>query len=259
MTTLHILNPETLTGPARLLAPLKERSYELLQLQHGDCVLEVGCGAGADTLILAHWVGFGGEVCGVDADPARVAEAERHAAEAGVSAWTRYQVADPADLPLEAGYFDACRSERLLQHVPRPELALREMVRVTRPGGWVVAIEADYGTFSLDAPDLERERQLARFQAERLRLSGYAGRQLPRLFRRQGLADLHLEVFPLVIQDYAAACELAGLDRLEAHAAAEGLLSEAELRGWRAGLARAEADGEFFLSLNLVLIAGRIV
>lgn len=259
MTTLPALRTEIDTGPARLLAPLQQRLNELLHLEHGDCALVVGCGLGEAALTLAHWVGFGGEVWGVDADPANVAEAERRAAEAGVSAWTRYRAGDPTRLPLEAGYFDACRSERLLEHLAQPELALREMVRVTRPGGWVTAAEADYGTFSLNAPDTDRERRLAALQAERLRLNGYAGRQLPRLFRRQGLSDLRLEIFPLTITDYATACALAGLDRLEAHAAAEGLFSEAELRQWRAGLERAEADGEFFLSLNLVLAAGRIV
>lgn len=260
MTALsHQLVSESLSGAAHLLAPLKQRSYELLRLQPGDCVLEVGCGAGADTVVLAHWVGFGGEVWGVDIDPDRVAAADEQAARAGLGSWTHHRLADLTALPLEAGYFDACRSERLFRHLEQPAAALREMVRVTRPGGWIVVAEADYTTLSIDTADTAQERRLNCFQAERLHANGAAGRQLPRLFRRQGLGDLYVEVFPLLITTYADARELAGLDRLETHALGEGLLTEAELSRWRTNLERADQQGEFFASLNIVLAAGRLI
>lgn len=248
---------EHLSGAARLLAPLKQRSLELLHLKPGDCVLEVGCGAGADTAVLAHWVGFGGEVWGVDPDPALIAAADLRAVQAGLDSWTRHRLADPAALPLEAGYFDACRSERLLQHLARPEAAVSEMARVTRPGGWIVVAAADYTTLSIDAPDTALERRLMAFQAERLHANAAAGRQLPRLLRRQGLEALQVEIFPLVFTRCVEARELAGLDRLEAHALGEGLLSDSDLGAWRAGLEAAEARAEFFASLNVVLAAGR--
>ncbi len=249
---------ESAEAAADWLAPMRARSYALLQLRPGDSVLEVGCGAGQATLALHQLVGFGGEVRGVDQDGALVAEAERRAAEAGLARQVRHQRADAGALPFEAGYFDGSRSERLFQHLARPELALREMVRVTRPGGWIVVLDVDYGSLSLDTPERTSERRLTRFNAERLHLNGYAGRGLYRLFRRQGLADLTVEIWPLCLTRYADARQLLQLDRLEAHAVGEGLLTAGELQLWRAALERADAEGCFFASLNLGLVAGRL-
>jgi hypothetical protein len=59
------------------------------------------------------------------------------------------------------------------------------MARVTKPGGWVVVWDADWGTLSINTPEVELERRLVRVHAERELNNGYAGRQLYELFKRQ--------------------------------------------------------------------------
>jgi ubiquinone/menaquinone biosynthesis C-methylase UbiE len=50
---------------------------------------------------------------------------------------TRLEFADAA--------FDGCRTERVLQHVADPRTAVLEMIRVAKPGGWIVCCEPDWG------------------------------------------------------------------------------------------------------------------
>ena len=118
---------------AELIKGHKQRTYTWMRLQPGHTILDVGCGPGTDTLALAGLVGPSGQVVGVDADAAMVAEADRRAEQAGCGAWCRHQLADAMALPLETGVFDACRSERLFQHVHNPAAILAEIARVTRP------------------------------------------------------------------------------------------------------------------------------
>src|ERR1044071_4372368 len=57
----------------------KMRSFEYLVVEPGDCILEVGCGAGNDSLALAQMVGPTGRVVGVDAGEDMIFEAKKRA------------------------------------------------------------------------------------------------------------------------------------------------------------------------------------
>ncbi|MFI5273956.1 MAG: class I SAM-dependent methyltransferase [Ktedonobacterales bacterium] len=232
----------------------KRRTYEVMHVQLGQRVLDVGSGPGIDTLALAALVGESGAVCGVDYDAAMVAEADRRAIEAGAAARVRHVVASAASLPFADVTFDAARSERLLQHISDPDAVLREMNRVTRPGGWVVVLETDYSSLTIDSEQVEVERRLARVAAERVR-SGYAARSLRRLFARAGLTDLTVEVRPQVFTSYPVV-RRGWLDAVEPVALARGAVTPVELARWHDELEAAEAGGAFFASLNHILVAG---
>lgn len=242
---------------ADLLKQEKQLTYRWMHLEPGSAVLDVGCGPGTDTIALAGLVGPTGRVVGVDADAAMIAEAERRAEQAGCSAWCSHQQADATTLPLETGVFDACRSERLFQHLHTPAVALAEMARVTKPGGWVVVGDADWGTLSIDTPEVEIERRLVRAHAERELNNGYAGRQLARLFKRQQFIDITVESRPLQFSNYALLRYLTSMDTLERDALAAGLITQEELHRWQQSLEQAEAEGTFFAHAIGVLVAGR--
>ncbi len=236
----------------------KQRTYALMNIQPGQSLLDVGCGPGTDTLPLARLVGPGGRVYGVDHDPAMLAEADRRSQEAGVDGWTGHQLADAeAGLPFAAGRFDACRSERLFQHLRHAESALAEMVRVTKGGGWIVVLDTDHGTKSIDTPEVDIERRLARVAADHCITNGYSGRQLYRLFVQAGLTKIRIETISIHFTDYGLCREANFLDKVEQEALARGVITPEELKRWQTSLEAAASAGTFFASGSGVIAAGR--
>ena len=109
-------------------AELAERVERLLAPFSGsELALDSGCGAGALALALAPRVG---EVVGVD-----VRDDYLEAARAQAPPNARFEHGEAMALEFEYGAFDIAGCLRLLHHVRRPELAVAELARVTRPGG----------------------------------------------------------------------------------------------------------------------------
>ncbi len=244
-----------LAETALLTYRLKERMAEFLHIRAGDRVVDVGCGPGIDTVETARLVGETGLVVGIDHDGAMITEAQERAREAGVGAWTRHETADAASIPYETGFFDASRSERLFQHVPHAAAVLREMVRVTRPGGRIAVADADWSTLSIDTTEVDIERRIVRALPSLVQ-NGYAGRELPRLFRSQPLTDVVVEVHPIMWLDYATFWATSfSLPNLEERVLGSGVVSQEELSCFRASLAEAQEKRAFFASGNIVLVA----
>ena len=243
---------------AKVAEQVKLRSYEVMDIGPGQRILDVGCGPGTDTIPLAQLVGDSGRVMGVDWDQEMVDEADRKAAEAGVDPIVTHKRGDATALPFESGQFDACRSERLFQHLHNPEAALSEMIRVTKRGGWVAVVDTDWGTGSIDTPEVDIERRLARVKAERCLNNGFSGRQLYRLCKAGGLDSLVVELFAIPILSYRLARELGQYDLVEEEALSAGMITAQELDLWHTSLEQAEAEGSFFGMANMVLAGGQV-
>jgi SAM-dependent methyltransferase len=186
-----------------------------------------------------------------------IAEADRRALEAGVSAWVKHQHADATVLPFEPDHFDSSRSERLFQHLVHPEKALSEMARVTRRDGWIVVLDTDWMSVSFDTTEFEIEQRLKQFRVEHFLNNALAGRQLYGLFKRLNLSDIAVEMCPIYVTDPAAGRQGATMDELEQQALAAGCVTADELQGWRNSEEIAAAEGVYFGSCNQVTVAGR--
>jgi arsenite methyltransferase len=130
--------------PADLLARVPETSCEsfagvanpfsLGALRPGEHVLDIGCGAGMDTLIAAQMVGAGGTVTGIDMTSAMVAKARRSVSETGLANVTIVE-GSAEELPFESESFDVVISNGVIDLIPDKEAVFSELARVLRPGG----------------------------------------------------------------------------------------------------------------------------
>jgi arsenite methyltransferase len=108
--------------------------FSLGPLNPGDNVVDVGCGAGIDSLIAARMVAPDGRVVGVDMTPAMLAKARQAATETGLDT-VEFREGYGEALPIVDGWADAVISNGVLNLMPDKEAALAEMARVLRPGG----------------------------------------------------------------------------------------------------------------------------
>jgi arsenite methyltransferase len=108
--------------------------FNLGALGGGEHVVDVGCGAGIDSLIAARMVGPDGQVIGVDMTPAMLEKARRNALESGFGNVTFREGYGEA-LPVESDWADVVISNGVLNLFPDKLTALQEMARVLKPGG----------------------------------------------------------------------------------------------------------------------------
>jgi ubiquinone/menaquinone biosynthesis C-methylase UbiE len=131
-----------------------------LKLTGGERVLDLGCGLGDDTFEIARLVGSQGRAIGVDVSENMIIEARRRAEQRRMNA--EFEVGDAQALRFGDATFDACRTERLLMHVPDAERAFAEMVRVIRPGGRLSVFDFDWETQFVDSLCHETTRLITR-------------------------------------------------------------------------------------------------
>ena len=106
-------------------------------LQPGEIVLDLGCGAGVDCFIAARDVGPSGFVIGVDMTPEMVSRARENKRKLGVTN-VEFRLGEIEHLPVETASVDIVISNCVLNLVPHKPRAFAEIARVLKPGGRMV-------------------------------------------------------------------------------------------------------------------------
>ena len=110
--------------------------FLLGRLAAGERVLDLGCGAGTDSLVAAQMVGSEGMVTGIDMTPAMLAEARRAATELGITN-VEFVEGEVESLPFPDESFDVVISNGVIDLIPDKDAVYSEIHRVLAPGGRV--------------------------------------------------------------------------------------------------------------------------
>ena len=108
--------------------------FILGRLAPGERVLDLGCGAGTDTLVAAQMVGPDGHVTGIDMTPEMLSRARAASLEIGV-ANVEFVESEAERLPFPDGSFDVVISNGVIDLIPDKDAVFSELHRVLQPGG----------------------------------------------------------------------------------------------------------------------------
>ncbi len=174
---------------------MREAYLAELPLRSGMHVLEAGCGTGVVCRALARRCSSAVRITGVDASEYMLEAARRLTAGEGLDHTIGYRRGDVYALPFPDESFDAALAITLLGHLDEPDRALRELVRVTRPGGTVLAVDWDQGAVVLSHPDEALTATVIDHYYRNYVADRWAGRKLLSRFAAAGLRDLRLRSF----------------------------------------------------------------
>ncbi|PYM90886.1 MAG: hypothetical protein DME04_21075 [Candidatus Rokuibacteriota bacterium] len=228
---------------------LRRRFLRFVRVRPGERVLEVGCGTGVVVRDLVGLVGRRGEVVGVDASRLMLGKARTLCRESARRTRLTLRVADGARLPFAAGRFDAALAITVILHVIDPMLVVREMARVTRPGGRVGLQDQDFGVVAVTHPERELTDRILHGVAAHIYPEPHSGRRLPGLLRAAGLEGVRLQTD--VFQDTTLEpWTKTFLERRGERAVRFGIVDAATARRWLDGFTHLVAQGAFVLTIN---------
>ncbi len=238
-----------------LVKAYKQETFGLLEAKAGAKLLDVGCGPGTDARELAALVGPDGRVVGVDKSETMIAEARQLIQNQNLP--LQYQIGDAYGLEFADNAFDGCRADRVLHHLDRPQTALAEIIRVVRPGGWIVLVDPDFDGFLIDSPDKAATRKVMQKRSD-LYPNGRCGRQLFGLLKKAGLTDVTVAPTPIVFEDFDFVDQhVLGLRDAAEALRHSGELSSQQVEDWLGQLAQASREGLFFCMTLLFIARGR--
>lgn len=183
---------------SRIIVQTTRRIFELAGIKRGMKVLELGTGVGDVALLLAEMVGPEGEVVSIERNPEIQKTAKQRAEESGYKN-IRFMVGDISTTEPE-GEFEALVGRAVLMYVPRPEEALKMLLRHVKPGGVVAFQEVDFTIRPVAIPPLPLFMKLWDLFYETMEKSGtemQMGFKLLPVYKKAGLPEptMHLDAF----------------------------------------------------------------
>lgn len=165
-------------------SPMEERlTFEYLELDRDDIVLDVACGPGNISRRLLKWIGEPGLVVGVDASPTMLARAVQDTDAPNAV----YMRADAQRLPFAAESFDAVCCYAALYLMDDPFSAVAEMVRVLAPGGRIAILTSVHRGPGVVRPAMSLSRLVSGVRV-------FGRDDFTGAFERAGLTDIRQRV-----------------------------------------------------------------
>ncbi len=201
----HYVEPESLEKLASTVRKEdKEITLEIMNIKPNDKIIDIGCGPAVDTINFAKKTGNKGEVVGIDYDEEMIEIANLRTKENGLEkilTHIRYDIIEPKKIPYPDNYFDITHTDRVLFHNKNPEYILQEMIRVTKPGGKIIAKGEDISSWSWSPFSLEQDHFIKRKMSSVMHYWNFPKNSLF-LFKKYKLIDINIKVIPVVNKDF---------------------------------------------------------
>lgn len=172
-----------------------------LDIRPGQEIVDIGCGPGDFTRYLAGLSDGKSKILGIDSNPKSIKAGITDTKKARLSHVVSFKLGDAYRIPLDDDYADLTTCRTLLMHLDDPLKAVREMTRITKLGGHVVAVEQGKMGVYYDPNDKRFSRLSDQVWEAQLRgirkLEGKEfriGEKLPGIFQEAGLVNMKVEI-----------------------------------------------------------------
>ncbi len=211
---------------------VRVHAAQRMNLAAGHKVLDLGCGIGGATIPIADVVGPNGLAAGVDISSAMIEAARKRA---GDRPGVDFRVGDATTIPFPDRFFDSARCERVFLYLPDRLAALREMMRVVKPGGRICLIDTELDSTAIYSKNPALTRKMTSLVAATMP-NGNSARELPAFARQAGLKGVQADCFAITtpyefFQRVAVGTVL--------KAAEDGVVPRSEVEEWLSGAGNA--------------------
>lgn len=220
-------------GQAPTMQDFRTRFLNRLPYHPGDRILDAGCGIGSDTRLLQQRLGSTGQVVGLDASHHMLQRARAISCENTPPGENtpEFVHGNLTHIPFASASFNGVYCNRVLMHLQDPLTAVRDMLRILKPGGWMVLFEPDWSSARIE-PDNYIARALLDTHYQNFK-NGDIGRQLTSLAQWAGARVVHAAIHRCALSNYRTVRSMMNLERSLNRAVRSGRLLQQQAETWR--------------------------
>jgi SAM-dependent methyltransferase len=245
---------ENLYGGVEGFRDARQWLIEATRVGTGSHLLELGCGTMPQLAETAARVGSDGRIVGLDNAESLLRVARERARTLGLAQVT-FEQGDCRALTFDDARFDVVLADKLLIHVAPGETIVGEMLRVTRPGGHVGALEWDGEAIVIAAHDPRLTRRILDVNRDQ-RACFDAARRVAGWFARAGVTEIAVAGVLACVADSAHPLMQSLLRRWANRAIAAGAVGAQEAADWLADTLAPRRPGAL-LAIPIIVTAGR--
>jgi SAM-dependent methyltransferase len=177
-----------------IMQPFTRELLERSGIGSGAHVLDMGCGGGNVSLMVARMVGPEGRVLGIDFDPEIIRLAEQDREAEGIQQLD-YLIRSADEIDYRNA-FDFVYARFLLSHLSNPLVALQRMYDAVKPGGKIIVEDIHFSGHVCYPPDESFQQYINLYQQVVARRGGDAelGPKIPGLFGEVGIQDVNFDI-----------------------------------------------------------------
>ncbi|MBI9020935.1 MAG: methyltransferase domain-containing protein [Verrucomicrobia bacterium] len=193
---------ERLKLQATIALDTEKKAWETAGLQPGMQVLDIACGPGFTACELAKFIGETGRVTGVDINEELIAVAHQAKASEGVEN-VAFSSGNVYELTLPENSFDFVYARFVFQHLEKPQLALKNILKVLKPGGVLCVLDIDDNWTSF-APESDAFVKFIRNAGAGQKRKGgnrLIGSQLFGLLSDAGFSNVSTRIHPITSEE----------------------------------------------------------
>lgn len=226
------------------------KTIEAMALRAGESVLDVGCGTGLLTELIASGVGKSGRVVGVDYSQDMLDFA---ASRCEPLSNVELHQGDVTELQFEDESFDAASCIQTLLYVDRVETAIDELHRVLKPRGRVAILETDWRGVVMNSNDPELTRTIFEAWDKTVSSPNLPTRLIPML-KQSGFSSIRSQAIPILNDSYNEnSFSGSMIEYITRNAVKQGKLNQQQADRWLQDVIALHADQAFFFCVNRFL------